>query len=151
MVRVKVAYMWGPPTATVTARATTVLTAFTAFMIPTFHDLDVAFQGMNTCHSFQYLGLTWYINRLRSERGEITSEFVKKLSQKNRGMVFYLTVVAVTVSSVAIIMFLQHVIGLSQQQAYYITVLTFLLMHYLHDHVLFTDTEVLQPLQPRTV
>ncbi|MFQ5706101.1 MAG: hypothetical protein ACE5HO_01545 [bacterium] len=121
------------------------VTAFSAFLIPTFHDLDVAFQGMNTWHSFQYLGLTWYINRLRSERGEISSSFVKKISRKNNnGIAFYLTVVAVTVSTVAIIMFLQHVVGLSKDQSYYITVLTFLLMHYLHDHVLFTDTDVLQ-------
>jgi len=121
------------------------VTAVGSFLIPTFHDLDVAFQGMNTWHSFQYLGLTWYVNRLRSERGEISSGLVAKISKPNRGVLFYLSFVGVTISTIAIVMFLQHVVGLTQDQAYYITVLSFLLMHYLHDHVLFTDTQVLRP------
>lgn len=121
------------------------VTAIAAFLIPTFHDLDVAFQGMNTWHSFQYLGLTWYINRLRNERGEITSGLVRKLSEENRGFLFYAAFVGITISTVAIILLLQHVVGLTADQSYYITVLSFLLMHYLHDHVLFTDTEAIQP------
>ncbi|RMF67878.1 MAG: hypothetical protein D6743_04235 [Calditrichaeota bacterium] len=119
------------------------ITAFAAFLIPTFNDLDVAFQGMNTWHSFQYLGLTWYVNRLRSERGEITSDFVQKISRSNWS--YYGTVVAMTLGAGVIILFLWKVIGLEYEQCYYVTVLSFLLMHYLHDHVLFTDTEVLQP------
>jgi hypothetical protein len=118
-------------------------TAIAAFLIPTFDDLDVAFQGMNTWHSFQYLGLTWYINRLRLERGEISTSFVKKISQNNWS--YYGTVVAMTLSAGFIILLLWKVVGLEYEQCYYITVLSFLLMHYLHDHVLFTDTEVLQP------
>ena len=33
--------------------------------------LEIAFQGFNTWHSFQYLALTWYITTLRQQRGEI--------------------------------------------------------------------------------
>jgi hypothetical protein len=54
-------------------------------------------------------------------------------------------VVAMTLSAGFIILLLWKVVGLEYEQCYYITVLSFLLMHYLHDHVLFTDTEVLQP------
>jgi hypothetical protein len=122
-------------------------TAFAAFLIPTFDDLDVAFQGMNTWHSFQYLGLTWYINRLRLERGEISTGFVQKISQSN--WAYYATVVAMTLGAGVIIFALWKGLGLEYEQCYYITVLSFLLMHYLHDHVLFTDTEVLQPASAR--
>ena len=45
------------------------LTVVIAFFIPAFPNLDVAFQGFNVWHSFQYQGLTYYINRLRHERG----------------------------------------------------------------------------------
>lgn len=119
------------------------VTAIAAFLIPTFDDLDVAFQGMNTWHSFQYLGLTWYINRLRSERGEISLSFVQKISRNN--LSYYSTVVAMTLGAGLIVLLLWKGVGLEYEQCYYITVLSFLLMHYLHDHVLFTDTEVLQP------
>ncbi len=118
------------------------ITALAAFLIPTFDDLDVAFQGMNTWHSFQYLGLTWYINRLRNERGEISAGFVQKISRNNWS--YYGTVVAMTLGAGLIILLLWKGVGLEYEQCYYITVLSFLLMHYLHDHVLFTDTEVLQ-------
>lgn len=119
------------------------ITAIGAFLIPTFDDLDVAFQGMNTWHSFQYLGLTWYINRLRNDRGEISAGFVQKISNNNWG--YYATVVAMTLGAGLIILLLWKGVGLQYEQCYYITVLSFLLMHYLHDHVLFTDTKVLQP------
>ena len=56
------------------------LTIVVSFFIPAYHELDVAFQGFNTWHSFQYLGLTYYINRLRHERGEIGTKFIDRMS-----------------------------------------------------------------------
>ncbi|RMG65732.1 MAG: hypothetical protein D6715_08085 [Calditrichaeota bacterium] len=117
------------------------ITAVAAFLVPTFHDLDVAFQGLNTWHSFQYLGLTWYINKLRRERREISSSLVDRISSSPLG--FYGMMVLVTLMAGLIIVFLWKVVGLEYEQCYYITVLSFLLMHYLHDHILFTDTDVL--------
>lgn len=38
------------------------------FVTPMLANLDVAFQGLNTWHSFQYLALVLYLNRFRSER-----------------------------------------------------------------------------------
>lgn len=120
------------------------LTIVIAFFIPAFPNLDVAFQGFNTWHSFQYLGLTYYINRLRHERGEISTEFIDKMSRDGKTWHYYffnvgLTVVAVGI--IALLIYLRPVLGLTFDQCYYIVVLSFLLMHYLHDHLLFTKPE----------
>ncbi|MBI1928464.1 hypothetical protein HYR99_30005 [Candidatus Poribacteria bacterium] len=118
------------------------ISAFAAFLVPMFPDLDVAFQGLNTWHSFQYLGLTWYINRLRHKRGEISLDFVRKLS--NNTLAYYGLMMGMTLGAGLIIFLLWKGIGLEYEQCYYITVLSFLLMHYLQDHVLFTDIGVLK-------
>ncbi len=120
------------------------LTAGVAFFIPAFNNLDVAFQGFNTWHSFQYLGLTWYINRLRHERGEINTKFIDKMSGTDKPWKFYFFNVSLTVAAVvmiALLIALKPVLGLSFDQCYYIVVLSFLLTHYLHDHILFMRTE----------
>jgi hypothetical protein len=126
------------------------LTAGVAFFIPAFNNLDVAFQGFNAWHSFQYLALTWYINRLRYERGEIGSKFINRMSGKETPWKFYFFNVALTGAAVAVIILLiilKPVLGLSFDQCYYIVVLSFLLTHYLHDHFLFMKPEeiLLQP------
>lgn len=120
------------------------LTIVIAFFIPSFPNLDVAFQGFNTWHSFQYLGLTYYINRLRHERGEISTPFIDKMSRDGKTLQYYFFNVGLTVLAVGIIgvlIYLSPVLGLTFDQCYYIVVLSFLLMHYLHDHVLFTKPE----------
>jgi hypothetical protein len=120
------------------------LTASVALFIPSFKNLDVAFQGFNTWHSFQYLGLTYYINRLRHERGEIGSKFIDKISGDGKTWQYYFFNVGLTacaVATIAILIFLKPVLGLSFDQCYYIVVLSFLLMHYFHDHLLFTKPE----------
>ncbi len=118
------------------------ISAFAAFLTPMFRDLDVAFQGLNTWHSFQYLGLTWYINRIRNERGEISLGFVRKLSRSTLG--YYGLMVGLTIGAGGIVYVLWKGIGLEYEQCYYITVLSFLLMHYLQDHLLFTDVDVMK-------
>ncbi len=120
------------------------LTAVVAFFIPAFQNLDVAFQGFNTWHSFQYLGLTYYINRLRHERGEIGTKFIDRMSEDGKTWRYYFFNVGLTtmaVATIAALIFLSPVLGLSFDQCYYIVVLSFLLMHYLHDHFLFTKPE----------
>jgi hypothetical protein len=120
------------------------LTIVIAFFIPAFPNLDVAFQGFNTWHSFQYLGLTYFINRLRHERGEISTPFIDKMSRKGHGWWYYSFNVGLTAMAVGVIILLIYFspeLGLSFDQCYYIVVLSFLLMHYLHDHLLFTKPE----------
>jgi len=122
------------------------LTIVIAFFIPAFPNLDVAFQGFNTWHSFQYLGLTYYINRLRHERGEISTKFIDKMSRDGKTWHYYFFNVGLTVIAVGIIALLIYFspeLGLTFDQCYYIVVLSFLLMHYLHDHLLFTKPEVI--------
>ncbi len=122
------------------------LTIIVAFFIPAFHNLDVAFQGFNTWHSFQYLGLTYYINRIRHEKHEIANPFIDHISREGKGWQYYLFNVGFTVGAVGIILLLllfRGTLRLSFDQCYYIVVLSFLLMHYLHDHVLFTEPDVI--------
>ena len=122
------------------------LTIVVAFFIPAFRNLDVAFQGFNTWHSFQYLGLTYYINRIRHEKREISNPFVDRISQEGKSWQYYLVNVGFSVCAFGLIMVLitfRKTLGLSFDQCYYIVVLSFLLIHYLHDHVLFTEPEVI--------
>ncbi len=120
------------------------VTAVVALIIPAFKNLDVAFQGFNTWHSFQYLGLTYYINRLRHEKGEIGTKFIDKISESGKTWQYYFFNVGLTtcaVLTIAVLIYLKPVLGLSFDQCYYIVVLSFLLMHYFHDHLLFTKPE----------
>lgn len=105
------------------------------------HRLEIAFQGFNTWHSFQYLALTWYINSLRRQRGDITSPTIRWLTGGGRrGFYLYYGVnVALTIGALGLIGGVFYVSGLPFEQSYYIVVLSFLLMHYYHDHLLFTQ------------
>jgi hypothetical protein len=109
------------------------------------HRLEIAFQGFNTWHSFQYLALTWYINSLRQQRGEITSSAIRWLSEAkhHRFYYFYGINVVLTLGALCLIGGLFALSGLPFEQSYYIVVLSFLLIHYYHDHVLFRQFEVL--------
>lgn len=122
------------------------ITVLIAFFVPAYKNLDVSFQGFNAWHSFQYLGLTFYINRLRYERGEIGSAFIAGMSAEGKTWKYYLFNVSLTLAAVAVIgslLYFSGALGLSFDQCYYIVVLSFLLMHYFHDHLLFTNTGVL--------
>ncbi|MFQ5929718.1 MAG: hypothetical protein ACE5MK_08455 [Acidobacteriota bacterium] len=122
------------------------LTIIVAFFIPAFRNLDVAFQGFNTWHSFQYLGLTYYINRIRHEKHEISNTFVDRISQEGKSWQYYLVNVGFSVCAFGLIMVLitfRKTLGLSFDQCYYIVVLSFLLIHYLYDHVLFMEPEAI--------
>jgi hypothetical protein len=115
-----------------------VITICLSYVIPSANNLDVAFQGMNVWHSFQYLGLTWYLNRLRQERGEITSPIVKKIAGTRHGFQYYLFNVGMTLAAGAMVIFLNSVLSLPWIQSYYIVILSCLLIHYYFDHFMFT-------------
>ncbi|MDT8437020.1 MAG: hypothetical protein RRA92_09735 [Gemmatimonadota bacterium] len=127
---------------------------------PTLDNLDVAFQGLNVWHSFQYLAIVLYLNRLRGERGFIGSDVVKKVS--SRGWKLYGLCLAFTVgagvlflSVLALVVKLGafqsgHAMGslfhgqiMSDQHyfAFYSVVLSFLLVHYYFDHFIFLGTD----------
>ena len=110
-----------------------------AFVIPLFDNLDVAFQGFNTWHSLQYLALTWFILTRQADRGQIGSGFVRSISGTSHTRVFYAAMVGATLFSGIVYLFLWKGLGLPQDRAYYVVVLSFLLVHYFYDHFLFRD------------
>ena len=105
------------------------------------HKLEMAFQGFNTWHSFQYLALTWYSHTLRQQRGAIASPFMHWLSSPgaSRFGCFYGINFALTLGALLLIGVVFGLSGLSFEHSYYVVVLSFLLVHYCHDHVLFTQ------------
>ena len=119
------------------------LTIAMAFVVPLFDNLDVSFQGFNTWHSLQYLALTWFILDQRASREQIGSEFVKKISGKAKTWRYYLAMIGFTLSAGVIYLFLWKGLGFPQDQCYYVVVLSFLLIHYFYDHILFGDFEAL--------
>ncbi len=128
------------------------LTAAVSFGIPALGNLDTAFQGMNVWHSLQYLALTWMINHLRWQRGELErTPFVKRLSGDGSTRRYYGFNIGLTIAdgglAVVVFAFMYYVIGtpfdFAFDRAYYIAVLSFLWMHYYHDHFLFTQPEVI--------
>ncbi|GAB4163802.1 MAG: hypothetical protein Fur0021_39160 [Candidatus Promineifilaceae bacterium] len=133
------------------------LTSIASFIVPTLGNLDTAFQGMNVWHSFQYLALTWYINRLREERGDLKkSPLVKRISEDGKAKVYYGFNLALTGGSVVIIgivfSILYFLVGgkwstasYALETSYYIGVLSFLWIHYYHDHFLFTKADAVLP------
>ncbi len=112
------------------------------------HRLEIAFQGLNTWHSFQYLAISWYMHMLRQERGEMTSvmPWVAR-SITDRFWPFYGITFALTCLSLLLILLCYGVSGFSFEQSYYVVVLSCLLIHYCHDHFLFTRVEDMMPAQ----
>lgn len=137
-------------------------TIIIAFTMPALPNLDTAFQGLNTWHSFQYLAITFYIIRIRQQYGNLdknaplVSRFTK--GKDSRGL-YLLSAIMLIGSGVVfgVVFAIAHVItpgsidtsvpnALSNWRfdvAYYTAILSFLWIHYYHDHFLFTDFEVL--------
>lgn len=129
------------------------LTITAAFFVPALGNLDTAFQGMNVWHSLQYLALTWMLNHLRQKRGELNSSpFVERLSSDGTARRYYLFNVGLTIADVAlaglIFVVLMYVFNFpfdyAFDRAYYIAVLSFLWIHYYHDHFLFSQPGVIE-------
>lgn len=147
-----------PKTALISA---TVLLMFFAPLSP---NLDTAFQGINTWHSFQYLVLTWYANRLREERTSERLGFLHGLrlgarqlfGERDGWATFYLVCMAMLPVSGIIYVAARLVWpnihgGLpGADEAYtYMGVLSILLIHYMHDALLFTDAQTIAPAADR--
>jgi hypothetical protein len=128
-----------------------------SFIVPSLGNLDTAFQGMNVWHSFQYLALTWFVNHLRQHRGELDDQPVlEKISEDGKSRLVYGFNVLLTFGSGLIIAVVFVVLYLlvggkwseptfALETAYYIGVLSFLWIHYYHDHFLFTQTDSILP------
>jgi hypothetical protein len=120
------------------------ITTVVSFCLPLGSNLDVLFQGYNTWHSFQYLFLLWFINRLRDERGDLEEGLVRRLVRR-RGMgIYYLCFLLATGVLVILTLIVRATTPLSADQSYFVVVLSVLLMHYYFDHFLFSQPDLIR-------
>jgi len=130
------------------------LTVAVAFTMPALPNLDTAFQGLNTWHSFQYLAITFYIIKIRQQYGQLDANapIVAKFSKgkDSRGLFVLSTIMLVGSVTVFVVVYLAAGIlrpDIDQNThfdiAYYTAILSFLWIHYYHDHFLFTNFEAL--------
>lgn len=131
------------------------LTVLVAFFTPLLPNLDTAFQGLNTWHSFQYLAITFYIIKIRQIAGELDEDapLVARFSRRTKDARALYGFSAALLFGSAVIFFLVYVLaalvrpGIDGNShfdiAYYTAILSFLWIHYYHDHFLFTDFEAL--------
>lgn len=132
-----------------------VITVIVCFFTPFLPNLDTAFQGLNTWHSFQYLAITFYIIKVRQQFGTLNNDapFVAKISARTTdSKALYALSAGMLVGSAAIFTFVYFLAGIVRPDmdglqhfdtAYYTSILAFLWIHYYHDHFLFTDFETL--------
>ena len=131
------------------------LTVLVAFFTPLLPNLDTAFQGLNTWHSFQYLAITFYIIKIRQMAGELdeNAPLVARFSRRTKDSRALYGFSAALLFGSAVIFALVYVLagivrpGIDGNShfdiAYYTAILSFLWIHYYHDHFLFTDFEAL--------
>jgi hypothetical protein len=145
------------------------LTVLVSFTVPALPNMDTAFQGMNTWHSFQYLAITFYIIKLRQQYGNLeeSAPLVARFSKgkDSRGLFALSTMMLVGSAVVFIIVrliaelvtppmisqtayssitaFESALANWRFDVAYYTAILSFLWIHYYHDHFLFTNFEAL--------
>ena len=115
------------------------------FVTPALQNLDVAFQGLNTWHSVQYLAVVIFLNRRRQAQGLIGSPVVARFA--TRGARLYGVGLALTAACGLVYLALRGTVllldawpGDALQQhyfAFYVAVLSALLIHYYFDHFLF--------------
>ena len=125
------------------------LAAVLFFATPFLPNLDVAFEGLNVWHSFQYLAVVLYLNRLRTQRGLVGSEFVANLSRS--GPRLYLLCVAFTAGAGVAYLLVRGGLmlfgvfaddpGHLHYFSFYTVVLSALLIHYYFDHFLFLQID----------
>ncbi|MCY3719074.1 MAG: hypothetical protein OXG07_05885 [Anaerolineaceae bacterium] len=131
------------------------LTVAVFFPLAGFENLDTAFQGANTWHSFQYLPLTFYIIKLkqRSQPGfDRQAPLVARFSRGENTRGLYVLSTLMLGGSLVIFLLVYAIAGTIIPDidpnrhfdiAYYTAILSFLWIHYYHDHFLFTDFEAL--------
>lgn len=120
------------------------ITTLVSFLLPIGSNLDVLFQGYNTWHSFQYLFLLWLINRLRYQRGTLSSPLLRAVVRRRGILPYYACFLAATGIMVLLTLAVRAKTSLGADQSYFIVVLGTLLMHYYFDHFLFTRTDLIQ-------
>jgi hypothetical protein len=119
------------------------------FLTPLLANLDVAFQGLNVWHSFQYLAVVLFLNRVRAERGLIGSEFIAKVSSNGRSL--YWLCFLFTLGAGLTYVFVRLILILTGSWAndpiqqhyfsFYSVILSALLIHYYFDHFLFLQVD----------
>jgi hypothetical protein len=136
------------------------LSAVLFFITPTLANLDVAFQGLNTWHSFQYLAVVLYLNRFRAGKGLIGSELVRRVSRRGpslyamclgftllAALMYFLTLTAVVrlgafATGGPFSMILLGRIHAGQHFfSFYSVILSCLLVHYYFDHFVFLQRD----------
>jgi hypothetical protein len=142
------------------------LSAVLFFVTPTLSNLDVAFQGLNTWHSFQYLAIVLYLNRYRAAKGLIGSRAVAGVSR--RGTTLYAACLGFTLATAVVyfaalglvvklgafatggpfgMVFFGQIHADQHFFAFYSVILSFLLIHYYFDHFIFLQKD--QVITPR--
>lgn len=141
------------------------LTVAVFFPLAAFENLDTAFQGANMWHSFQYLAITFYIIRIKQQYGNLdqSSPVVARFSKGKDSRGLFLLSTVMLVGSIVVFIVVRFITGYitpplidpaaaNYEQlvslwrfdvAYYTAILSFLWIHYYHDHFLFTNFEVL--------
>ena len=131
------------------------LTVVVFFPLAGFQNLDTAFQGANTWHSFQYLPLTFYIVKLKQRsrpQFERQAPLVARFSRSENTRGLYVLSTLMLGGSLGIFLLVYALAGTVIPDidpnrhfdiAYYTAILSFLWIHYYHDHFLFTDFEAL--------
>jgi len=120
------------------------ITTIVSFFLPMGSNLDVLFQGYNTWHSFQYLFLLWFINRLRDARGDLQDGFVRRMVRRRSIGIYYVCFLLATGALVLLTLIVRATTPLSADQSYFVVVLSVLLMHYYFDHFLFAHPDLVE-------
>jgi hypothetical protein len=132
------------------------LSVIVFFPLAAFPNLDTAFQGANMWHSFQYLAITFYIIKIKQQYGNLNQSaplVARFSSRKDSWGLFALSTMMLVGSLVVfvVVYLLTQLImpGIDPNRhfdtAYYTAILSFLWIHYYHDHFLFTNFEALDP------
>ena len=132
-----------------------VITVAVACTMPALDNLDTAFQGLNTWHSFQYLALTFYILKLRQQSGDLqaASPLVSRFASGRNSLKLYGFSMFMLLGSLILGTVVYITVGLVDptrtasarfDTAYYTAILCFLWIHYYHDHFLFTDFDAVE-------
>ncbi len=132
------------------------LTVLVFFPLAAFPNLDTAFQGANTWHSFQYLAITFYIIKIKQQYGNLnqSAPLVARFSKRRDSWGLFALSAMMLVGSVIVFIVVYTLAKLiipdidpnrHFDTAYYTSILSFLWIHYYHDHFLFTNFEALDP------
>jgi len=132
------------------------LTVIVFFPLAALPNLDTAFQGANTWHSFQYLAITFYIIKIKERYGNLdkSAPVVARFSKGKDSRGLFVLSTLMLGGSVAVFVVVYLLAGLiipnidpnrHFDTAYYTAILSFLWIHYYHDHFLFTNFEALDP------